>query len=226
MTEAEVTKQPLYIFLDEGGNLDFSPTGSRYFSMTGVWMTRPFPCDAQLHSLRFDLIESGLDIERFHATEDKQTTRNRVFDLIRSCLHEFKADSVIVEKRKTGPSLQEDDKFYPKMLGYLLRYIVKGCDLSKWSEVIVITDQIPINKKRKAVEKAIKTTLSDMLPPGTPYRVLHHASMSCAGLQIADYFNWAIYRKWERGDDRSHALISTAIRSEFDIFRTGKILWY
>ena len=58
------------------------------------------------------------------------------------------------------------------------------------------------------------------------YQVLLHDSKSNVDLQIADYCNWAIYRKWSRGDERSYNLIRTAIRSEFDIFRSGSTYYY
>ena len=93
-------------------------------------------------------------------------------------------------------------------------------------EVVVITDNIPVAKKRNAIEKAVKTVLASMLTAGTPYIVMHHSSRAHYGLQIADYFNWAIYRKWEHGDDGSHSVIASQIRSEFDIFRKGTRHYY
>lgn len=217
---------PLYVFLDEGGNLDFSPSGTRYFVLTGVWLPRPFPCDADLHGLRFDLIETGLDIEYFHASDDRQPTRDRVFGILQSCLEKLSADSVIIEKCKADPILRQDAKFYPYMLGHLLEYIIRSCDLDRWSEVIVITDRIPVAKKRQAVEKAVRMTLADMLPAGIKYRVLHHDSKSCAGLQIADYFNWAIYRAWDRADNRSLDLVRRSVRRQFEIFKPESTKWY
>jgi len=90
----------------------------------------------------------------------------------------------------------------------------------------VITDRIPVAKKRQAVEKAVKMTLTDMLPSGASYRLLHHDSKSNFDLQIADYCNWAIYRKWDRKDDRSYQRIKPAISSEFEIFRSGTCYYY
>lgn len=112
------------------------------------------------------------------------------------------------------------------MIGYLIRYVVEPKNLKNYTEVIVITDTIPFSRKREAIEKAVKQTLSRMLPIGTKYRILHHASKSCVGLQVADYCNWAIFRKWERGDLRSHDLIRSGIQSEFDIFKSGKRYYY
>lgn len=211
----------LYIFLDEGGNFDFSPKGTKYFTLTAVSRDRPFEFHDSLDSLRHDLIEKGLDLQYFHASEDRQHVRDAVFDVIAQYLPERSVDSLIVEKRKTGPSLRPVEHFYPRMLGYLLKYVIEGKAIGNYSEVIVLTDRIPVTKKRRAVEGAIKKTLSRMLPSGITYRVLHHESKSSYGLQIADYCNWAIYRKWNAKDTRSFDPIASKVRSEFDIFRNG-----
>ena len=221
-----MSPQYLYVFLDEAGDFNFSLTGTKFFTFTTITKTRPFPWDTPLISLKYDLIEVGLDIEYFHAAEDRQAVRDKVFTIIGNNLGNLRIDSLVIEKRKTGPALQVLEKFYPRMIGYLLRYVLDPKNLKDFSEVIVITDSIPVSRKREAVEKAVKQTLSKMLPTGTKYRVLHHASKSCVGLQIADYCNWAIFRKLERQDLRSYELIRSGIRSEFDIFRPGMKYYY
>lgn len=216
----------LYIFLDEGGNFDFSLTGTKYFTLTSVTKFRPFNISPGLDNLKHQLLEGGLDIEYFHATYDSWPTRNEVFNLINRHISDIQIDSLIVEKRKTGPSLQKEIEFYSRMLGYLLRYVIQRVDFSIICEVIVITDAIPINRKRKAIEKAVKLQLRSMLPTTTPFRLMHHMSRSSYGLQISDYCNWAIYRKWDRGDDSAYRRIEPAIKSEFDIFKTGTTYYY
>lgn len=164
-------------------------------------------------------------MEYFHCADDNRHVRSKVFSMLASSVPHNSVDSVIVEKSKTGPALRPEVTFYPKMLGYLLRYAIENAPLSV-GEVVVITDTIPVARKRGAVEKAIKTTLKAMLPATTPYRVMHHASRAHYGLQVADYFNWAIYRKWEHGDATAHSAIASQIRSEFDIFRKGVRRYY
>ena len=215
----------IYIFLDEGGNFDFSEKGTKYFTLTSVLKRRPFNMYGVLTELRFDLIEDGLDIEYFHATEDRQFVRNLVFEAIKANADRFLVDSIVVEKRKTDPALRPPEKFYPQILGYLLRYVVENIR-EDYSELIVITDAIPVNKKRKMIEKAVKLTLSKMLPVGVKYRVLHHSSKSSSTLQVADYFNWAIFRSWERGDRRSLDLVTDMVRSQFDLFKDDKRHYY
>lgn len=215
-----------YLFLDEGGNFDFSPTGTRYSILSSVAMRRPFPTLGPLDDFKHDCLEYGLDTEYFHCADDNIHVRRKVFELIARHLDSLRIDSLIVEKAKTGPALRADEAFYPKMLGYLLRYVIKLEVVNGVEELIVITDTIPVQKKRRAVEKAIKTALAAMLPAGMRYRILHHASRSHYGLQVADYCNWAVFRKWQKGDTEFYDQIRPAIRSEFDIFRTGVTHYY
>ena len=75
-------KRVLYIFLDEGGNFDFSTGGTKYFTLTALSKERPFQAYMPLCELKYDLIELGTEIEFFHAAEDRQAVRNSVFDII------------------------------------------------------------------------------------------------------------------------------------------------
>ena len=211
----------LYIFLDEAGNFDFSSSGSPYFILGSLTKQRPFLAYQELTELKYDLIEHGTDVEYFHAAEDRQEVRNRVFRIIAQRLEGCTVDATIIEKLKTDPDIHDTGKFYPKMLGYHLRRLLEQVDWRGVAEVIVITDRIPVTKKRRAVEKAVKQTLSEMLPESAVYRVLHHDSKSNFDLQIVDYCTWAIQRKWTQSDERSYRHIQTAVRSEFDIFQTG-----
>lgn len=216
----------MYIFLDEGGDLNFSDSGTRYFTLTAVSQMRPFTIEPELLILKYDLIEKGLGIEYFHAAEDRQLVRDRVFAAITRHPDRVQVDTIVVEKPKTGPALQPAEYFYPRILGYLLQYVFRSRRITDFDELIVITDSLPVSVKRRAFEKGIKQELARMLPQHVQYRLFHHASKSSIGLQIADYCNWAIFRKWEGKDARSYAVIQELIRSEFEIFRTGTRYYY
>jgi hypothetical protein len=212
--------------MDEAGDFNFSRTGSKYFTFTAATRTRPFVWESPIASLKYDFIEFGLDIEYFHASEDRQAVRDRFFSIICNHSRELRLDAIIIEKSKTGPSLQEVETFYPRMVGYLLKYVLEHRNISNCAGVVIITDNIPVKRKRNAIEKALKKTLSRILPADVKYTVLHHASKSCAGLQVVDYCNWAIFRKWERADTRSYELIDSCVKSEFDIFASGVRHYY
>ena len=103
------------MFLDEAGDLNFSPSGTKYFVLTSLTKRRPFEAYKALTELKYDLLELGVNLEYFHAAEDQQATRNRVFDIIAAHLAEVRLDSLVVEKCKTGPSLRAEVRFYPEM---------------------------------------------------------------------------------------------------------------
>src|SRR4030042_3250573 len=128
-----MSPQYLYVFLDEAGDFNFSSTGTRYFTLTTITNIRPFPWDVPLISLKYDLIEVGLDIEYFHAAEDRQAVRDQVFEIIGNKFGNLRIDSLVIEKRKTGPALQVLEKFYPRMIGYLLRYVLDPNNLTEIS---------------------------------------------------------------------------------------------
>lgn len=214
----------IFIFFDESGNLDFSPTGTPYYFFGALTTRAPMRLSRPMSDLRYDLIGGGLEIEAFHATEDRQTLRDRVFDTLIT-VGELEYDCVVIEKRKLNPTLHSPEKFYPQFANYLLQYIFNRYKANPEERIVVITDQIPVNKKRKAVERAFLTYIKSNLG-GRPYTVLHHRSASHSGLQAADYLNWAIHRKWTYRDFRSYNPIRHFIQSEFDILAEGEENFY
>jgi hypothetical protein len=213
----------LYIFLDEAGNLDFSKNGTKYFVLGGITKERPFHAYKEMTELKYNLVERGMGLEYFHAAEDTQNTRNEVFDIVEKNLTGVAVDAIIVEKTKVDAALRTEEQFYPKVLGTLLREILKRHPVMDFQEVIVFTDNLPVSRKRAAVEKGVKLTLATMLPASVRYRVLHHASKSNMDLQIADYCTWAIYRKWNGQDSRSFDRIRTVVRTEWDVLQAGSV---
>jgi len=209
-----------YIFLDESGNFDFSARGSRYFLLTSVSMKRPVLATRTMDDYKHDCLEYGLNLEYFHCYRDGRSVRRRVFDLIARYLDGMCIDCLVIEKARTDPVLREDRRFYPELLSHLLKLVLPTeLETDGVEKVIVITDTIPVNKKRKAAEKAVRTALHSVLPPGIKYHILHHQSRSHYGLQVADYCCWAIFRKWQTGENAWYDHIKPAVRNELELFR-------
>ena len=206
-----------YIFLDESGNLDFGPRGTRYFVLTSVSMRRPFEINSVLDSYAYDCIEHGIDLEYFHCYNDTKRVRRGVFDLISKHLDAMTIDCIVIEKPAVSATFTMVESFYPTMFARLIEIAqpARTGDADN-PEVVVISDTVPINKGRRAVEKSIQTTLLRVLPR-VRHRTLHHQSRSHYGLQIADYCSWAIFRKWDLGDDTWYEQIQSAIRRELTI---------
>ena len=187
-------------------------------------MRQPFTVREPWDDYKHDCLQYGLDIDHFHCANDNNHIRSQLFDIIGRHLEGMSIDSLVIEKAKTEPSSRTDNRFYPEVLGRLLRNVFERA--SSYQKLIVITDVIPHQKKRKAIEKGIKQILNQMLPGGVKYRLLHHPSRSHYGLQIADYCNWAIYRKWCTNESRFYDVIETAICSELDIFENKTRHYY
>lgn len=217
----------LYAFIDVSGNYDFSPTGTKYIVLTSIICADLDLGTLELYKLKHQLIDEGVDLEYFHAAEDRQVVRNRVFDII-SNLDHLRIDSVIVEKRKTGLSLRSLRRFYPMMIENLLKYPFdpRGIDVHSFDKVFIFMDRESARRnEREALKKAVRLYVSKHLR-NIPYVICMHHSGTHPYLQLVDYCSWAIYVKWEKGEYRPYQKIAHHIGSEFPIFRYGTMIWY
>ncbi|HEX5174597.1 MAG TPA: DUF3800 domain-containing protein [Gaiellaceae bacterium] len=213
-----------YVFADEAGNFDFSTShgATRYFVLATVTLD---DCQVgkDLIDLRRSLAWDGVYLDRvFHATEDEQAVRDRVFDLLASAV--FRVDATILEKRKTQPHLQSDTALY-KMAWYLhFKYVAPR--IVKLGDRLLVTAATLGTKRRRGIFHRAVDDVGFQVSPTLTHRVAFWPYESDPCLQIADYCTWAIQRKWEGGDPRSHALIASKIKSEYDVFAPGKTHYY
>ena len=224
----------LFIFIDESGNFDFSTNGTKYFVLSAVSTLSPLGKE-RLEEIKYELMKNGINLEYFHAAEDKQIVRNQVYSFIER-LEDIEIDSVIVQKNKTNPSLyismkkknsKKGEKLYTKVLQNLLQYIFCRYDNStKIDQVVVVLSSIFDANKRKLIEKTIKVYLKQIY--SKPFYLYFHENRSDKNTQIADYCCWAIYRKWTDGEIRPYNAVKKGnkIKSEFDIFKTGSTIYY
>jgi hypothetical protein len=196
----------LHIHLDESGDLNFSPAGSRYFIFTAAWTYDPAPLANDLNALRFALIKAGHgeNLSGFHANDDAPPRREIVIPLLTK--HEnWNFASVVVDKPRVNPSIYGPETFYPKFASMVLRFVFKGRMHRRTPCVLIYTDTLPMTgKKARAAEIAIKSACRSSLPNETIFHVLHHRRESNAWIQIADYCCWSVCRKWEHGDHSAY----------------------
>lgn len=213
----------LYAFADEAGNFDFSDGrgASRYFVLCTV-MSEHCEIGDSLLALRRDLGWRGQHLDRvFHATEDPQAVRDEVFALLVDM--DCWVDATILEKRKAQPHLREEASLY-KMAWYL-HFKHLAWTMGSSDRVFVAASSLGTKKARGALHTAVDDVVLQ-LSPCDSHRVAFWPAESDPCLQVADYCTWAIQRKWERADSRSHALIASKIRSEFDAWERGTTIYY
>ena len=179
---AEVTLPTLHIHLDESGDLNFSPTGTRYFIFAAAWTYEPAPLANELNTLRFSLIKQGHGerLSGFHAKDDAAPRRATVIPILRKHTN-WNFASIVVEKRRVNPTIWDCGKFYPKFSSMALRFVFRGRIKPKTSQVLIYTDTLPFSgKQARAAEAAIKSACRSDLPNGIRFtsfiigaRVMH-----------------------------------------------------
>jgi hypothetical protein len=219
-----------YVFGDEAGTLQFNPKASRYFILTTVTLPDCTTGD-ELLKLRRDLAWEGVESHpEFHASEETQEVRDRVFDVLDPL--DFRVDATIFEKRKALPrNRQSEAYFYQFAWFYHLRYLCQFRLNQPDLRLLVIPATLGgRGKRQEAFAGAVRSVV---------YQVAAVAEAQCAFwmgrsdpcLWLADYCCWAIQRKWEHTwqgspDVRSYDRIRSKIKSEFDIFALGTTTYY
>ena len=215
-----------YVYADESGNFDFTlkSGASRFFIVTTV-MVEDHTVASELSELRRDLAWQGHNLSRgFHATEDSQAVRDAVFGVLQSYL--FRVDSTIIEKRKSHPQLRTSERrFYQSAWLYHMRYITPRIVTPGQDEVLLVAATVGTRQKAVSFKNAIEDVVSQVAPD-TVMKSAYWPAYTDICLQIADYCSWAIQRKWESNDDRSHQLIRSKIWSEYDLFGKGNNYYY
>jgi hypothetical protein len=199
-----------YLFIDEAGNFDFGHSGTRHFLLAGVLMWRPFSHLPALLDVKYDLLEEGLDLEYFHASEDRQAVRDRVFRCLASHVDRMRLCCVVACKAEVGEALRTPERLYSAAFDQLVRDAVHASAPAAGGSLVVVTDSLPVRSGGAAVRRAVRATLKAHTPDDSSFRLLHHASRADVNLQVADYCAWAAYRKWERGDERSFRIVAEA----------------
>ena len=88
---------PLFAFLDESGNYQFTRDHPNYIVYAAVITTTPSLFCQDFSELKYELHAQGNCQDRFHACEDTQAVRNRVFEIV-SRSTGYAVHSVVVKK--------------------------------------------------------------------------------------------------------------------------------
>jgi hypothetical protein len=224
----------LFVYIDESGNFDFSPKGTAYYTFTALMTYLPLKYLTEINQLQLAILSGdvlpGLSAEyldkvvskQFHATEDKQPVRDLFFGLIGG-MDNFWVNSIVIRKNRTHPSLRVPAKFYSKFLGSLMSYVFQAY---RFSSLCIFVDGCAVEKNKDTFKKSVIGELHKR-DPEIKFNIYFPPSASYGSLQIVDYINWAIYRKWDGGDLRSYELIKKYLKSpERDIFQNGDTDFY
>src|SRR4030042_393292 len=159
----------LYLFIDESGNFDFSPGGTKYFILTALSTTAPFKIAAPLLELRYQLLPNyagGRALEEsgyFHAAEDAQAVRDAVFSTIMRNGKDIRVDSVIAQKNKANPRFHSQQlELYQRMGEALLKYTFNRAVWGNYDHVVLVFSSLFDKKKRGILKQTFKSLIKSI----------------------------------------------------------------
>ncbi|MFJ6565501.1 DUF3800 domain-containing protein [Streptomyces sp. NPDC091412] len=218
-----------YLFSDESGDLQCraSKDVSKYFAVGTLLIE-----EGELARLRSEMAalrdvlawsNHGLD-SCFHATEDSYFVRERVFDLLSS--FDFRVDVTLLQKNKAQTQVRRDEPtFFKYAWFYHLRYIAPQI-FQEDDEVLIVAAELGTKKVRKAFRAAIEDVMHQCLHFRVKRTLAFWRDESDFALMAVDYCLWAVFRKWERGDDASYKKIADKIHTEFDLWAAGRTTYF
>ena len=213
--------KPLYVFIDESGDFNFTQSGTDHFVMSAFMARDPMECGEKLSNLKYEFLSRGLqDQIPFHATENSAGTRMRVIGTLCEDHHCW-VHTIYADKHLAHPSKHSPEVFYALMGGALGKYLLKSANQNE-EPIVMMFDAALSSKHRSAFLKAVKPLLNQI---GRRYYIMFKPVKEDVNGQIADYFAWATFRKLETGDDSWLEMLKARAprgnTSEFNLFKTG-----
>ena len=192
---------PAYIYADKSGNFDFSQRNgaSRFFPLATV-VINARAIEPDLLELRRQLAWDGLSLTGgFHASEDNQIVRNRVFGILGK--HDFRIDTTILEKRKAEPQIRATDMQFYKFAWFSHMRQVAPRVVSPADNLLVVAASIGNRREQAALISDLQDVMNQTSPqaPSRPLCGKLHQPLVCKSRTTA------LGRYSESGKGQTHA---------------------
>lgn len=183
----------------------------------------PLDSAASLNGLKYQLLAEGHDVSSFHASEDRQFIRDRVFLLING-IKNIKAHAIYGDKHRVTPSRQNPHGLYALFGSAMIKFAAKAYTADNYKQIIIIFDQALTKKQQGFFMGAVKPELKKL---GKPFHIYFQRLISDGNGQITDYICWAKYVALERGELRPWNTLQNSLHpTDFNIFGDDHTLYY
>jgi len=209
-----------YIFLDESGDLGFAPrkNTSKYFVVTVLFVENKNPIEKTVKKIHVMLRKKVKRLSGgvLHAFKEKPTTRKRLLKLLngKDCL----IMSIYLNKAKVYTNLKEEKHvLYNYVANILLDRIMSKKLISTKSQINLIAAKRETNK---FLNENFKEYLKKQIQGKHALKIVVEIKTPTEekSLQAVDFASWAIFRKYELGDDSYYNLIKAKIIEESPLF--------
>lgn len=123
----------------------------------------------------------------------------------------MRIDATIVAKSSVSAAMQAGHQLYRYAWHQHFSRIADEI-AGPGDRLLAVASDLGTRKRRGAFHLAVHDAVR--ASARCTHRVAFWPNMSEPCLVVADYCTWAIQRRWERNDGRSHALIASKIASE------------
>jgi hypothetical protein len=186
-------KKSLFVFIDESGNFDFSPTGTGHLVLTAVICFRPMKSAATMLNLKYFRYSRGLNSPQFHASHDRLATRLEVFNVISSIKSIKSFTAVITKPELSGQVVRPADIYHS--FGVELAEHLRT--VTKRRKVVIVFDKALKAREEDALVASLKSHFSQQ---DRDYLIYFHNVSKDPNAQIADYIAWANFGFFEKGN--------------------------
>lgn len=209
-----------YIFLDESGDLGFNfnkKKTSKFFVITCLFTENKRPIEKIVKKTHSELKKKyKRKFGILHAVKEKPITRQRLLKRLneKNCT----AMTIYLNKRRVYTKLHEEKQV---LYNYVVNILL---DRIYTKKIISVRDKIELVASRRETNKFLNENFKNYLNDQIKDR--HKIDISIyiktpseeKTLQVVDFISWAVFRKYEHGDDSYYNIIKNKIVEENPLF--------
>jgi len=207
-----------FILLDESGDLGFKldKGSSRFFVVTILFAQSKRPLEKIARTVHGSLRKKFKRVGVLHAYREEDSTRRRL--LSRLAQTDCSILAIVLNKEKVYTRLQDEKAvLYNYVTNILLDRLFRRHPISPDQPITLIASQRETNR---FLNENFKSYLQRQAVSN------HHLILQIAvaspekekALQVVDFASWAIFRKFEHGDESYRSLIADRIIEEVPLF--------
>jgi hypothetical protein len=210
----------MYLFMDESGCLGFDfnkKKTSKYFVVTCLFTSSKRPLEKIVKKVHGGL---GRQLHKhpgvLHCHKEKPATRRRLLSQLKE--KDCSIMVIYLNKRKVYTRLQDEKHIlYNYVTNILLDRIFSKRFSSKMGHITLVASKRETNK---FLNENFSSYLNHKVSNthNIPFTVIIKTPAEEKSLQIVDFISWALFRKYEYGDESYYELIKEKIIEENPLF--------
>jgi len=200
------------VFVDEAGDLGFTPRSSRTFVVAYVIIDSPERARVSMRRLKRSLRKKSSRLNEFKHSNDSPKVRKEVLRTISSI--PMSAGAVVIDNNYVKKELRDKKEV---LYNFLVSDKIASSLLSSGaSRAVLILDRCMSKEARDHFNdyfaKKMAWKENELNRSCRIVEIRHTHSYADPNIQIADYIAGALFRKFERGIDDEYVLIKGKIK--------------